>query len=336
MWFEQLMGFTEESPEQVRSNIVLDGSHLTSKVNGRSFAWGRLETPSLAEARLWVDRNSMPASRELCVQEAVADVRELHMDPRNAGALFQVASQFNLLEMVSPNVTPEQGVGIYEHDRTQGPVCAIAAGAGTIYRNYFAPVNGEIGQRAGNQIDCLANLGQALGNTNAQLWQMRNGYALATEQGLLSIGEMLEGCLPRERDRFKKMLRIGLQSNTQVTIGDADHTVTQAYCSALPVAYSRLPSVLWAKFATLVLEAAYEATLLAGLRNYDMTGNNRVFLTLLGGGAFGNDRVWILDAIRGALELYRDTGLEIILVSYGRSDPHVRALAEEFNPPNMK
>jgi hypothetical protein len=30
--------------------------------------------------------------------------------------------------MVSPNITPEAGVGIYENDRTQGPACAVAAG----------------------------------------------------------------------------------------------------------------------------------------------------------------------------------------------------------------
>ena len=37
------------------------------------------------------------------------------------GALFQVASQFNLLEMVSPRVTPEDGVTRYQHDRTPDP-----------------------------------------------------------------------------------------------------------------------------------------------------------------------------------------------------------------------
>ncbi|MCK5683507.1 hypothetical protein KAJ27_05280 [bacterium] len=54
--------------------------------------------------------------------------------------MFQVASQFNLLEMVSPGVTPEEGVGRYEHDHTQGPACAIACGVGTIYRNYFEAI----------------------------------------------------------------------------------------------------------------------------------------------------------------------------------------------------
>ena len=31
------------------------------------------------------------------------DVRQMHQSPENAGALFQVASQFNLLEMISPD-----------------------------------------------------------------------------------------------------------------------------------------------------------------------------------------------------------------------------------------
>ena len=49
-----------------------------------------------------------------------------------------MASQFNLLEMTAPSITPEHGVARYQLDRTQGPACAIAAGAATIYRNYFA------------------------------------------------------------------------------------------------------------------------------------------------------------------------------------------------------
>ncbi|WP_423186374.1 hypothetical protein ACO1PK_14805 [Alishewanella sp. d11] len=48
------------------------------------------------------------------LEEFVADVLELHANPDNAGALFQVASQFNLLEMVSPNVTAEQGITRYQ------------------------------------------------------------------------------------------------------------------------------------------------------------------------------------------------------------------------------
>jgi len=91
--------------------------------------------------------------------------------------------------MVAPSYTPEDGIDIYERDATQGPACAIACGAGTIYRNYFAEVNGQVGQSEDNQIDCLADLGEALGNIDEQLWTMRNGYALASADGLREITE---------------------------------------------------------------------------------------------------------------------------------------------------
>ena len=81
------------------------------------------------------------------------DVGRLHQRPEFAGALFQVASQFNMLEMVGPEVTPENGVTRYENDGTQGPACAIAAGAAAIYRNYFVPVGGSFGQTRTRQLD---------------------------------------------------------------------------------------------------------------------------------------------------------------------------------------
>jgi hypothetical protein len=129
----------------------------------------------------------------LRVRVVTGDVRQMHRLPRNAGALFQVASQFNLLEMISPDVTPEQGITRYQHDRTQGPACAIAAGAATMYRNYFVPINGSYGQNAERQLDGLVDLGawlsKALGQPVGALWDMRNGYALCTRAGLDGIDE---------------------------------------------------------------------------------------------------------------------------------------------------
>jgi hypothetical protein len=138
-WFETLTGFQETSPNQVRQNIVVGNETLTSRVNGKVMVLGRLETLSLAELRERV-QSEQGAGGHISVREVVADAQHLHADVSLADSLFQVASQFNLLEMASPGVMPEQGVGIYENDHTQGPACAVAAGAGTIYRNYFAPV----------------------------------------------------------------------------------------------------------------------------------------------------------------------------------------------------
>jgi hypothetical protein len=100
--------------------------------------------PSLAELRECVLSSTHDVGK-VSVREVVANVQTLHLQESFADSLFQVASQFNLLEMVSPSVTPERGVGIYENDHTQGPACAIAASAGTIYRNSYFKVHADDG-----------------------------------------------------------------------------------------------------------------------------------------------------------------------------------------------
>jgi hypothetical protein len=328
MWFEALTGFPEQSPRQVRKNITVDGHRLISHVNGKVLVCGQLETPTLAELRERVHASSHKGGQML-VREVIADVQCLHVNSSNAGSLFQVASQFNLLEMASPSSTPEHGVGIYEYDQTQGPACAIAAGAGTIYRNYFATVNGQRGQSASSQIDCLADLGAALGNAESRLWQMRNGYVLASPSGLVEIAHRLQAASENELDEVRKLLRIGIQWNTQVTLNNCLHTVSQAYCSALPVAYSRHDAQLWLPFARLVLEAAYEATICTAILNASVHGNNRVFLTRLGGGAFGNDIDWIMGAIQRALRIYRHVDLDVAIVSRGSTSDDVQQLVNQ-------
>ena len=330
MWFEALTGFCETSPEQVRENIAVDGEMLKSRVNGKAMAHGRLETPSLAELRERV-RSSGYGVGKVSLREVVANVQSLHADQSNANSLFQVASQFNLLEMMSPHVTPEHGVGIYEHDHTQGPACAISAGAGTIYRNYFAIANGQTGQSAGNQIDCLADIGKALGNSDSRLWEMRNGYALASNSGLIEISNRLQTSSEQELDEFRKLLRIGIQWNTQVTLEDSKHTVSQAYCSALPIAYSNHALNLWEKFARLVLESTYEATICAAILNSCSNANRKVFLTLVGGGAFGNTAGWIIGGIQRALDLYRYVDLDVAIVSHGTSKQCIQELVDRFS-----
>ncbi len=82
---------------------------------------------------------------------------------------------------------------------------------------------------------------------------------------------------------FEKLMGFSERSPSQVrqhikvTLHESTHTVTQAYCSALPIAYSDHAAELWAPFAQLVLEAAYEATLYSTILNAINTGNTRYF-----------------------------------------------------------
>jgi hypothetical protein len=269
------------------------------------------------------------------------DVRALHGAPASTGALF-LASQFNLLEMTGPWVTPELGVTGYADDRTQGPACAIAAGAATIYRNYFAPVDGHPGQTADRQLDALADVGAALsaatGRPVGELWRMQNGYALCAPDGLATIAGLLERSSNEERDSLRAALRIGLHSDVEVTdeeVARAERPgspalVSQAFCSALPVAYcAPAPDSCWEPFATLVLEAAYEATMLCAALNAQRGASNVAYLTLLGGGAFGNDLRWILGALRRALTLAAGFALEVRIVTYGAPSTDLLGLLQK-------
>ena len=326
-WFEELTGFTETTGDEVRRLLSVDGAVMVSSVNGRSMRCGTLSTPSVGELRA-----ARPTgSGRVTVREIVADVRALHADPANEGALFQVASQFNLLEMPSPSVTPEAGVTGYAHDRTQGPTCAIACGAGTIFRNWFAPVDGQVGQTAGRQIDCLSDLGGALDDGDGSLWEMTNGYALATADGLRTVADVLADSTPEQRDALCDLLRVGVHDDTEVTIAPGGHTVTQVYCSAVPVGYSPHGAGAWEPLARLVLDATYDATLSAAAANAERTGNPTVFLTLVGGGVFGNRIGWIVDAIaRACRRATPSTDLDVAIVSYGNSKPELAPLIGEI------
>lgn len=327
-WFTKLTGIEEKSPAQVREQLSVDGDCFVCP-GGKRIAFGRLETPKLSELRRTV-ANLQTESRPSTLREVVGDVRSLHADPANAGALFQVASQFNLLEMTGPLVTPERGVGIYENDPTQGPACAIACGAGTIYRNYFTDVGGQTGQSANKQIDCSADLGQRLGNTGGYLWKMQNGYLFPSDEGLAGVTKTIRAASGADRETLLGELRIGLQLDAEVTLEGAGHRVSQAYCSALPVAYSRQPADRWGDFAQLVLDAAYEATLAAAVVNAVQTGSRVVYLTLLGGGVFGNHDEWIVGAIERAFCKHAQRGLDVRIVSYSRSKPVVAELVSHL------
>jgi len=121
-WFERITGFKESSYDETRERLSIVGGRLHSSGTSRDWGVGVLEIPSLAELRLRSAglrtaglQSGQGVTRLSIVQ---GDVRQMHVNPANTGALFQVASQFNLLEMVSSSVTPEQGVTRYPWDGT--------------------------------------------------------------------------------------------------------------------------------------------------------------------------------------------------------------------------
>jgi hypothetical protein len=81
------------------------------------------------------------------------------------------------------------------------------------------------------------------------------------------------------------------------------------------VGYSTLPRKDWEPFARLVLEASYEAVMLAAVEQASAGGSPTVLLTHIGGGVFSNGRDWIDSAIERAMGIVADAGLDIAFVA---------------------
>ena len=97
----------------------------------------------------------------------------------------------------------------------------------------------------------------------------------------------------------------------------------QVYVSACPVAYTKSTrSTDWEPFSSLILKSCYESTLeVANILALQRGKRVKVFLTQVGGGAFGNRSLWILRAIENALKKFEDAPLDVYLVHYSTIPP---------------
>jgi hypothetical protein len=102
-WFERITGFAESDCTSMQARMAVDGEFLVSKVNDSRHRIGQLEVVTLQALRGRRDF-ARSGGRRTTARCLVAGARALHAQPEFAGATFQVASQFNLLEMVGPSV----------------------------------------------------------------------------------------------------------------------------------------------------------------------------------------------------------------------------------------
>ena len=96
-WFERLTGFREKSYDDTRAKLKVAGSRLQSLINRKSYGIGELElVPLQALCERVKSAGGLPGRLRASV--VIGDVRQMHQSPENAGALFQVASQFRSSE----------------------------------------------------------------------------------------------------------------------------------------------------------------------------------------------------------------------------------------------
>ena len=274
----------------------------------------------------------------------------VHMTPSYSGSIFQVASQFNALEMLTPTQTPQQGISIYWNDKSQGPACAMVCPFGTLYRNYFCmPADGkqledksvnanpQIGIAAGgtdtgnNQINTLTELMKIDACFNDLRFQ--NGYIFVKDKAHL---DAIDKYLSTPENFWKAMMAIKyvIQEDTPVVDVTSDgkildQTVSQIYCSAYPVAYSTDPDPVtkdpprvtgttrndYALLSSMILHAVYYSTLAYAVTRItpDET-RKKVFLTKVGGGFFGNDVSLIDNAIYNAVSHFTAYPIDVHIV----------------------
>jgi len=336
-WFEKLFGFEEKSYEETKKKLVIKDSKIHSLINNQSYQIGKLKLKSLKELRK--ETNLLKREKYLRKKNKLeiveGNVQYFLRLEDNHSALFQVASQFNMLEMIEPSITPEHGVTRYRYDKTQGPACSIATGAATVYRNYFVPNAGIIGQTSEKQLNGLAEIQRKISFDlkveDSNIWKMQNGYVLFSEEGISKINNYLETNI-NNIEKLKENLVIGIHQDVEVT--DANNfnknLVSLALCSAIPVSYNSVNPISLKLFSCLILEAAYEATFLAGILNRNKKGSDKVYLTLLGGGAFENDRNWIISSLEKVLFQLENSNLDIKIISYDKPSKQLVNLVEKF------
>lgn len=324
-WFQRAFGFTELSFAETRDKFECTDGTLLSKENSKRYHVGPFELVSLEELghRLWPNEAARPfegisGCNRLTFQNLVCDTQAAVRDPANAGAVFQVSSLFNCLQMSEPTERPEDGVMAYADHATQGPVAASCCPAATVFRNYFAGTGGR-GQAGDNQLDCLAPIGGILENERYSYWTMKNGYCFPRPPS--QIGELAKRLTAGQNGKMlseevRSAVQVGVHWDTEAS--GCDHHICQVFCSAIPVAFTKMTKVAeWAPFACIILEAAYTATLaIAALLAAQRKARVNVFLTALGLGALGNRQNWVLDALEAALKLHKDSPLDVVVVHY--------------------
>jgi|GEM_PF-3810894 len=319
-------------------------------LNGREFCAGKFEQISLGTAKeqsfskksaekkgsisiIGINTSFGKASQDL---KNKVDVSYLQAQKENRDALFVAASNFNCVELLSAKDDVEKKrITDYFYDSTQGPAEALPGLLATIVRHFF--INKEKfpgdsskwGQRASG--DQQVNLLEGLGI------KTKNGYILDNIGNILEITKKLE----KGDEELKNKFKIGYHGNVQITADkvdfckrtasfmyDKNQKVNQAYVAAVSLTDHDIKAILnkggqegyyekkfgyckgvLTDFAKQITKLNYESI----FKTAAAKGIHKVYLPLLGCGAFKNDYHWVIGAINENKKFIEDNGLEVIL-----------------------
>ncbi|MDA8638487.1 hypothetical protein N9L22_01785 [Candidatus Poseidonia alphae] len=335
MGIKQLIGFSDSRVgySQTKQMIQFDGRFITSTSNGKRFDVGEFEFLTLAELRSRFKAHQSDGdlpkfdeiNRVYHNKPSRENVQEYMRNTEYNCALFQVASQFNLLEMGTPQKTPEDGVDIYWRDPTQGPACATATIGATLFRNYFIEHGGFVGQTADQQINGLRDMLTRLGLREEESYLYENGYVRLSKEDTIACSKKIKKLSEEERFELMGELSVGIHWGCQVNNAETglEQRVSLILCSGLPLGGYARPGVNLddaEALGRLVQDGMQEATILAGALNQIKFGVSDVVLTKLGNGVFGNPVDWVVAARNRALDLV-PCSLDVLQFHFSRREP---------------
>ena len=320
------------------SSIGENVCYLAGRYNIESVRQLMARSPHAGRHRRWVDKTKLIIVTGLNdISDRNFDVRSLQANPRNCGATFQVASNFNGLEYARNTDTRRLGVSRYVHDRTPGPSASESCGPATLYRTYFVDGNGY--ERRSREYLFKAEEMEKEVNTLddphiADLLPVVNGYVTFTKAPSLEDLEMLDS----DAYNYVKVVR---HDFAQVTYGRRHdvHRVGEVMdvCSNHTQIVNQVfnAGINWSdmsvyvpdeatrkKFSMFLSKASMISSLLAAQENRDALahvptcqGRNRFFPNLVGCGAFANKRKWLMDAWSSpdVFPYIQHSGLEIVV-----------------------
>eukprot|EP00727_Mastigamoeba_balamuthi_P009809 m51a1_g5450 hypothetical protein (729) ;mRNA; r:207360-209972 len=377
-WFEQLTGVGEATFRASPGTYIKENRFKTAKGKGTSLVIQNSQTGAMYYAgNFFITtvgelEQSMAKGgvRDALRQPEVATLRivtrsDLESLPAvdigvlqasNRGAMFQAASNFNAVEGIDEETPPDSEcfTEFYIWDKTQGPQASISAGAAAITRVHAAFYNPNMPPEAWRQtgavqVELLRNL--------REYFTVRNGYVCLTGD---------EKPLPPEGSReYEDLLGkycVALHLDVQVTYagfegeelrlikcpvkpnGPSDrdiHLIDQVFCAAMNIAQgsageknATVPG--GQEKARFLLRAAYRGTYTAAVA-YRCP---RLFLTLIGGGVFGNSVADIYDII--LKEHIRATRLpssalrDVVIAHWSHNDAELAAFAQQLKSNRVK
>jgi len=351
-FFKNIIGETEENfaknNELIKKTISWDPDKnvymLKNNSSKKYFQAGTFSTLSIEDLRKKTATINSKNPGNFNVIEAESpigqpyyqyvDIGANQADPKNKDVVFQVASNFNALELTSPSDQMEN-ISNYIYDKTQGPFASISAGSGLILRSYYAFITPKELENSNSKASTWkqypVNHLWTTADKNKQLNLLQNTDIPVLNSYVAFYNKKLS-----EIKNFEtKNIEIGWHENIQVTSGlmqgdkhmlinDPLQIINQVFTAAVDF-YSNqafLEDKKAINIAQNILDAAYEGTLRAAA----LFGKKKVYLSLIGGGVFQNKLSWIASAIEKMENFIKNSGLEVTLIIFDST-----SLANQIN-----